>query len=130
MPKIRNIIIFAAIAVALVLIYVFFFKPSSSDQANLVSSAPATSDTGNSGANIPNGTTLVTQDFLTLLLNVKHIKLDDSIFADPAFGSLHDSSITLVPDATTGRPNPFAQFGNDAVSVPAVIPTTPPPIKP
>jgi hypothetical protein len=105
MPKIKNIIIFLIIAIALILIYVFFIKPSS-DQNNLVLTTSGTSA-------LPNvdGTSSVTQDFLTLLLNVKNIKLDDSIFSDPAFANLHDSSITLVPDATTGRPNPFAQFG-------------------
>ncbi len=120
MPKIRNIIIFVAIAAALILIYVFFIKPSSSDQTNLVSSTPMSATASPS----VNGTPLVTEDFLNLLLSVKNIKLDDSIFADPAFSSLHDSSITLVPDATTGRPNPFAQFGNDVV--PTVPATTPP----
>ena len=110
MPKIKNIIIFLIIAIALILIYVFFLKPSS-DQDNLVLTTSGTSA-------LPNvdGTSSVTQDFLTLLLNVKNIKLDDSIFSDPAFANLHDSSITLVPDATTGRPNPFAQFGNDTIS--------------
>ena len=68
------------------------------------------------------GTSPVGQDFLSLLLNVKNIKLDDSIFSDPAFINLHDSSITLTPDAVVGRPNPFAQFGNDAV---VATPTTP-----
>jgi hypothetical protein len=64
---------------------------------------------------------LVAKDFFALLLNVKNIKLDDAILSDPAFLSLRDSSIVLVPDGNEGRPNPFAKFGNDAV----VIPTTP-----
>ena len=64
---------------------------------------------------------LVAKDFLTLLLSVKNIKLDDAIFFDVAFNSLHDSSITLIPDGTEGRPNPFAQFGNDNVA-PVVTP--------
>ncbi len=79
---------------------------------------------------------LVAKDFLVLLSNVKNIKLDDTIFSDPAFNSLHDSSITLIPDGTEGRPNPFAQFGNDALPVlntqnnltttPPVTPVVPP----
>jgi len=129
-PKIRNIIIFVVIAAILVLIYIFFIKPSP-DQSNLVSSPSTTTLPNMNGTPAASNTTtaspLGTQDFLTLLLNVKNIKLDDSIFADPAFGSLHDSSIVLVPDATTGRPNPFAQFGNDVTPiVPATnIPTAP-----
>lgn len=117
-PKIRNIIIFVVIAAILVLIYIFFIKPSP-NQGNLVSSPSTTTLPNVNGTPAPasatNAAPLNTQDFLTLLLNVKNIKLDDAIFADPAFGSLHDSSIVLVPDATTGRPNPFAQFGNDVV---------------
>jgi hypothetical protein len=133
-PKIRNIIIFVVIAAILVLIYIFFIKPSP-DQGNLVSSPSTTTLPDVNGTPAPASTTntalLGTQDFLTLLLNVKNIKLDDAIFADPAFGILHDSSIVLVPDATTGRPNPFAQFGNDvAPTVPATNTPTAPVVTP
>ena len=118
-PKIRNIIIFVAIAAIFVFIYIFFFQSSSSSQPSLVSS----SSTSGSPTNPATGeATLGTQYFLTLLLNVKTLKLDDSIFSDPAFASLHDSSITLTPDATTGRPNPFAQFGTDVTLPPGGIP--------
>jgi hypothetical protein len=129
MPKTRNIIIFVSIAVVFVLIYIFFIKSSSSSGSSLVSSPAGSAlpdantgvDSGAADANVASGTPFIAQDFLTLLLNVKNIKLDDSIFADPAFNSLHDSSITLTPDNTEGRPNPFAQFGSDAA--PAAPPT-------
>jgi len=115
-PKIRNIIIFVIIAAVLILAYIFFVRPSS-DQGSLISSPSTTPlpNVSNSGtdAGAQNGNSLVPQDFLTLLLNVKNIKLDDAIFSDPAFNNLHDSSIVLTPDGTEGRPNPFAQFGND-----------------
>lgn len=126
MPNTRNIIIFLSIAGVLVLAYVFFIKPAP-DQGNLVSSNPEMLPNvdGSGMDNIPNGTTLVTKDFLTLLLNVKNIKLDDALFADVAFNSLHDSSITLVPDGTEGRPNPFAQFGNDTVPTIPIVSETP-----
>lgn len=125
MPKIRNIIIFVVIAAIFILIYVFYIK-SSSPTANLVSSPSANTlpnvntgeNTGGTDTNTANGTPFVAQDFLALLLNVKNIKLDDSIFSDPAFNSLHDSSIILTQDGTEGRPNPFAQFGNDATPAP------------
>lgn len=115
MPKIRNIIIFVAIGAVLILIYIFFIK-SPGDQANLVSSSDTSSpnasgvNVGAADTNTANGS-LITEDFLTLLLNVNNIKLNDAIFSDPAFNSLHDSSIILTPDGTEGRPNPFAQFG-------------------
>lgn len=125
MSKIRNIIIFIAIAAIFVLIYIFFIK-SSSDQGSLVSQTSNTTlpniDGSVTNANISNETSLVVQDFLILLLNVKNIKLNDAIFSDPSFNSLRDSSITLIPDGNEGRPNPFAKFGSDAaVVVPPVL---------
>lgn len=116
MPKIRNILIFVAIAAVLVFAYIFFAKPPSAEQTNLVSSSGTTASGGQSsnvGTNTANGsdTSAVASNFLTLLLSVKTIQLNTDIFSDPAFTSLHDSSIVLVPDATTGRPDPFAQFG-------------------
>ena len=103
MPKIRNIIIFVVIAILLVLGYLFFTK-SSSTPPTLVSSAPV--GTSTSSATATSGATAnssIAQNFLALLLNVSNIKLDDSIFSDPAFASLHDSTIVLAPDGTQGR---------------------------
>jgi len=129
-PKIKNIIIFSGIAFAFILIYIFFIKPSS-DQANIAplqNTTPLPNIDGTvPGINTTNTNPLVAKDFLVLLSNVKNIKLDDTIFSDPAFNSLRDSSITLIPDGTEGRPNPFAQFGNDAVPLP---PNTTNPILP
>lgn len=124
-PKIRNIVIFVTIVAIFVLIYIFFIK-SSPPEASLVSVPSATSLPNINGSvedtNVANEvSTLVAKDFLALLLSVKNIKLDDTIFFDAAFNSLHDSSITLTPDGTEGRPNPFAQFGNDSVA-PVVTP--------
>ncbi|MCX6752220.1 MAG: hypothetical protein NTZ87_01835 [Candidatus Nomurabacteria bacterium] len=123
MSKIKNIIIFVSIAVALVLIYIFFIKPSDDTPAALISSGgtPTTS----SGVVAADANSKVARDFLDSLLNIKNIKLNDTIFSDNAFISLHDSSITLTPDGTEGRVNPFAALGNDAVSTPS-IPTVPP----
>ena len=108
MSKIKNIIILVVIGAILVLIYIFLIK-APDETATLVSSsgvAPATTTTDSS----------VAKDFLTLLLNVKNIKLDDAIFSDSAFGALRDSSITLTPDGNEGRPNPFAPLGIDIVA--------------
>ncbi len=116
MPKTKNIIIFLAIGVVFVLIYVFYIKASPNDTAILVSSLPST-DTS-SGAMTGNGDSSITEGFLTLLLNVKNIKLNDAIFSDNAFNSLHDSGITLTPDGTEGRPNPFAPLGSENIATP------------
>jgi hypothetical protein len=107
--KIKNIIIFIVIAAVLILVYVYFFK-SKAPEASLTSTSgsPVLPTTNTADTNLSIG-----KDFLTVLLNVKNIKLDDSIFSDLAFSSLHDSSILLIPDGTEGRPNPFAPIGSD-----------------
>lgn len=112
--KIKNIIIFVVIAIALILIYVFFFKKAP-EEANL---AVTSEDSALPSASVADQNTAIGEDFLSLLLSVKSIKLDDSIFADTAFATLRDSSIELIADGTEGRPNPFAPIGID------VLPTT------
>ena len=116
MPTIKNILIFVSILAVFALIYIFVIKPKiPAPVPSLVSSTfdPASPGASTSGVNLEE-----TQDFLNLLLNVKSIKLDDTIFSDSAFLSVskHDSSIVLVPDGKEGRNNPFAQFGVDDVA--------------
>lgn len=111
---IKNIIIFVAIAAALVLAYIFFF-PKSAPVANLTSSS--TTAVPVAGVSASTQPSAIGSDFLSILLNVKSIKLDDSIFLDPAFLSLHDSSILLISDGTEGRPNPFAPIGADTSTI-------------
>lgn len=126
MPNIKNIIIFIVITIAFILVYIFFIKPSP-EPDNLVSYGGENSLPNIDGSvvnpNVSDTSSLITQDFLALFSNIKNIKLDDAIFSSPVFISLHDSSITLIPDGNEGRPNPFAQFGNDIVSPPPTIPT-------
>lgn len=111
------------------LIYVFFVK-SSPEPAGLVSSGAGASlpniDGSMANADVSNKNSLITRDFLALFSNIKNIKLNDAIFSDPAFISLHDSSITLTPDGNEGRPNPFAQFGSDAIAPAQPTLLTPP----
>ena len=119
MPKIKNILIFIAIAASLVLVYIFFIRKPPAETGALVS-APASSALPASTAAAPDSA--VAQEFLTLLLSVKNIKLNDAVLSDPAFASLDGShSITLVPDGTEGRPNPFAPLGSDSLSEPEVL---------
>lgn len=125
--KIKNIIIFTVIAAILILAYIFFIKPSP-EEKNLVSSP------GSPSATLPNTDTLkqnslITKDFLSVLLSVKNVKLDDSIFSDSAFVNLHDSSIILIPTGDEGRLNPFAPIGYEA-SAPIPSPIIPPPPTP
>lgn len=98
---------------------------------NLVSSNPTgdpiTGIGGGIGATAPS-TSSGTDEFLTKLLSIKNIELNGSIFEEPAFATLKDSSIILIQDGTEGRPNPFAPIGFDDLSAGAIqsnIPVTP-----
>jgi hypothetical protein len=106
---IKNAIIFISIGAALFLIYIFFIKSDEVAPVGLVTSpsltnTPVAANTGQVGG-----------EFLKLLLSVKSIKLNDSIFSNPAFLSLSDSSILLVQDGSEGRANPFAPLGDDKI---------------
>ena len=114
MPSLRNIIIFVSIAAILILGYVFLIKEEP-EEANLISSTP-NSPIAFAPTSSP-GTDLIATDFLSMFLNVKNIRLEESIFSDPAFLSLRDSSIVLIPDGSEGRPNPFAPVGFEAITV-------------
>ncbi len=121
-PKIKNILIFTSIGLLLFLTYTYFIKGNNdSTVQGLTTSAPVTPITPASGVGAV-ASPAVAGDFLSLLLSVKSIKLNVSIFSDPAFQSLQDSSILLVPDGTEGRLNPFAPFEQDqATSVDTAI---------
>lgn len=124
MPKIKNIIIFIVIAIIFVLIYVYFIKGSTPDTASLVSSPGSevmpSADTSLTTEN----NSAIAREFLGLLLSVKDIKLNDAIFSDNVFTSLHDSSIILTPDGNEGRINPFAPLGTDATTTTTTTTTT------
>jgi hypothetical protein len=107
MKNLKKIIIFIVLIGVAVLAFVLLQpKKAPEGVVSLV-------NTENQNANT---TDSVGADFLTLLLSVKNIKLEDSIFSDKAFMNLKDSSIVLIPDGTEGRTNPFAPLGQDAVS--------------
>ena len=86
--------------------YVFFIRQPPGAE-NLVSSVGLE----DGGADSLDEVASLDQDFLPMLLSVKTIRLDDSIFSDPAFMSLVDGSIELIPEGNEGRPNPFAPLG-------------------
>lgn len=109
MSKIKNIIIFVVIGAILVGGYLLFVKKPA-PAPSLVSSSQIATDTDNK---LNEENSAIAKELLGVLLNVKNIRLNDSIFNEEAFISLQDSTILLVPDGTEGRPNPFAPIGND-----------------
>ncbi len=132
-PKTKNIILFVAIAVLLTLIYVFFFKRTPVEE-NLISSSPLStfsdtaSETTSPRASVPGPGSALTGNFLSVLLSIKSVELDDAIFTDRAFVSLRDSSILLIPTGDEGRPNPFAPIGYETAPVPKAPVAVPAPM--
>lgn len=107
--KIKNVIIVVVLIGVLVLGYIFFIK-GNSNETNLTSSAISNF--------LPNNDALtnniaVDSEFVTTLLSVKNIKLNNSIFSSTDFLNLRDSSISLIQDGNEGRKNPFAPIGSD-----------------
>lgn len=93
--KYKNIIIIAAVVVIGFVLYSFFF--TGEDTSVLTSE------------NVSPSQTAVEQELISLLLELRSITLETSLFDDPAFNSLQDFSQELVPEAV-GRTNPFAPF--------------------
>lgn len=96
LQRYKNIITIALVVIAAFVAYIIFFTPERS--------APL-SVTAVSGAE-----SAVEQELLTLLLELRSITLDESIFSDDRFRALKDLSQDIVTEPI-GRPNPFAPLG-------------------
>ncbi len=109
-PKIKNIIIFGGIFILLVAGYVIFFgKKTSTPALQTTSGIPTTASSAS-----PVGSAGVGKEFLDTLLNIRNIKLDASIFSNPAFISLNDFDLSLIQEQNPGRKNPFLPLGTDS----------------
>lgn len=102
---IRNLILFICIGGALAFGFYYFFKKDDVNLPNLSSSATNSDSTGTSAGTV---------------VGADGIRLDTSIFSNPAFLSLRDSSVILIPRGNEGRPNPFAPIGRDDVANPTL----------
>jgi len=63
-------------------------------------------------------------DLLSLLLQLKSLKLSDELLADPTFVTLQDFTVELAPEPV-GRRNPFAAIGAAETPVATTSTTTP-----
>ena len=104
---IKNILIFILILAAVGGGY-YYFAGNSAD-------TPALTAVSTSGSVASDGDTGVEDAFLSTLLNIRNLQLDDSIFSSSAFRSLQDFTTELVDPGNEGRVNPFAPIGSDAV---------------
>jgi len=104
MKKIKSILIFVLIFAAAVIAYLFLRKPETPALVP-TPAAPVTTEKPQSA---------IGQEFLGMLLSLKDLRLDGSIFKSDQWNALKDFStpIALEPGAA-GRPNPFAPFGEE-----------------
>ena len=115
----RNLIIIVVVgAVFAAAYFIFINKGNSGDVGGLATVA----GTNTSATDI----TLTSQDFLTQLLKIDSIKIDDKIATNPAFTVLVDLSKPIDPDTNPGRINPFAPLGADSATVSTQITTNQP----
>ncbi len=108
----KIIILVVLIAIAAFVYGYFFKKPATGPASPLSSSTGANSP---SSAPLPSTEDQIGQEFLSLLLNLRTLKLDDSIFTDRSFTSLRDYTTELSLTDAKGRVNPFAPIGTDQI---------------
>ncbi len=99
--NLKNIIVIGVILLLVALAgYWYATRDKSSDE--LLTSQDAGSETKS-----------VDSDLLAALRELRKLRLDDSIFSDPVWLSLHDFGKTLAPQQSF-RPNPFAPLDASA----------------
>jgi hypothetical protein len=99
----NKIIIIVVVIIVGIMAYMYLTKGNDTAGVSLVAENKTTDIVG-------------ATDILALLNSMNQIKLDDSIFNDPVFQSLKDTTVTLV-SMPTGRNNPFAPLGSDGTVV-------------
>ncbi len=99
LTRYQNYILIAVVVIASIAVYMYYF--GGEDEPILEQQAVA-------GVDNP-----IDQELIALLLELKGITLDESIFSNPVFSSLSDFSQALVPEPV-GRINPFAPYGAGA----------------
>ena len=116
--SLKTLLIVLGAGVVILGIVLFLGSRSGSTQAP--STGLVTESGGNqvsSGSLADTDSTSRRSDELVRLLNsVSSIKLDDSIFRNPAFQALRDINSTLPSDRNPGRENTFLPIGQDPTS--------------
>lgn len=102
MSRNKNFVIMGIVTFALA---AYMYTPQKETQAQEPLVIPDAPPSGN----------LKGREILALLEDLKVIQLDQSIFSDPMFQSLQDTSVALNSEPK-GRTNPFAPLGKDIVS--------------
>lgn len=93
---IKNIVITIVIIIVVFALYFFFFRGNGTSD-----------DSGLSVESVVGNSSTVDKSLITLLLEMKSVKLDEEFFSSAVFQSLNDYSIKIEPQEV-GRTNPFA----------------------
>ncbi|TSC61785.1 MAG: hypothetical protein G01um101448_1069 [Parcubacteria group bacterium Gr01-1014_48] len=80
-------------------VYALFFRSETPSEDILITTSPESSEVD-----------AVSVDLIALLLSLKTIDIDTTLFSDDRFKSLTDFSVELVRQEV-GRPNPFLPIG-------------------
>lgn len=107
--KVKNILIVVVVIGILSAAYFFFFKKN--NDTALISDGSSV----DAGALANSGLSNQDKDLLSLISNMKNIKIDSSLLSSSNFTNLKENSIVLVPDGKEGRVNPFAPIGVEPV---------------
>lgn len=108
--KYKTILLITAIVVMAFIAYTFTFDNYKND--SLLTSDSNSESSDSTGVGIEN-------DLLTLLLDVRSIKLNGSVFTNEVFKSLEDFGQDIVPEPV-GRENPFAPVGTVYNNIPVI----------
>lgn len=124
----KTIIILAVLTGIAMAGYMFFFKkePTVGTEGGLATVAGTPVTTTADAATMNQNAQNASRDFLALLLNIRSIKLDDSLFTSAAFSALQDLSRPITPDTDPGRVNPFAPIGADSTVISTQVTTSNP----
>ncbi len=112
-----SIFILGIIILAIIGAGVYFFVIKKSAPAQTTGLVSTNTGTAQGLQNAVPGQDTTGSQVVTILRNLSVIKLDDSVFRNPAFALLTDISISLPPITNQGRRNPFAPVGADSVTV-------------
>ena len=117
-------VVLVAVVIIAILGFGYWYSTSNSGQPSNSPLQTSTSTTGSTG--LSSNDASISDTFLSLLLNMRTIKLDQTIFSDPGFLALQDFSTTIAPDTDPGRVNPFAPIGTDAPDALVTVTTATP----
>ena len=91
----KTIIIMVVIIVVAIIAY-FYYEGGNTVTSSSLETSQVTSDAQAAGARV-----------LNLLNQIKSLKIDTSLFSDPAYETLRDYTVA-IPQEQVGRANPFA----------------------